>query len=49
VEGRIPPQQGVDAIGSARAAALVDPEGDALTRCLAEVDQRKPAMSIAAE
>jgi indolepyruvate ferredoxin oxidoreductase beta subunit len=49
VEGRIPPQQGVDAIASARAAALVDPEGDALTRCLAEVDQRKPAMSIAAE
>jgi indolepyruvate ferredoxin oxidoreductase beta subunit len=49
VEGGIPPQQGVDAIASARAAALVDPEGDALMRCLAEVDQRKPAMSIAAE
>jgi len=49
MEGRIPPQPGVDAIASARAAALVDPEGDALTRCLAEIDQRKPPMSIAAE
>jgi indolepyruvate ferredoxin oxidoreductase, beta subunit len=48
VEGRIPPQQGVDAIASARAAALVDPEGDALARCLAEVEKHKP-FSIAAE
>ena len=48
VEGRIPPRQGIDAIASARAAALVDPEGDALTRCLAELD-RHSSLRIAAE
>jgi indolepyruvate ferredoxin oxidoreductase, beta subunit len=48
VAGHIPLAHAIDAIASARAAALVDPEGDALTRCLAELDQRKP-MSIAAE
>jgi indolepyruvate ferredoxin oxidoreductase beta subunit len=46
--GRIPPRPGIDAIASARAAALVDPEGDALTRCLAEFD-RQTALGIAAE
>src|SRR5262249_43414178 len=38
--GRIPPRAGIDAIASARAAALVDPEGDALARCLADVDRQ---------
>jgi indolepyruvate ferredoxin oxidoreductase beta subunit len=46
--GRIPLHQAIDAIASARAAALADPEGDALARCLAEIDQHS-AMSIAAE
>ena len=46
--GRIPLALGIDAIASARAAALADPEGEALTRCLAEIDQHGSA-SIAAE
>jgi len=46
--GRIPLSLGIDAIASARAAALADPEGEALTRCLAEIDQHGTA-SIAAE
>jgi indolepyruvate ferredoxin oxidoreductase beta subunit len=46
--GRVPLHHAIDAIASARAAALADPEGDALTRCLAELDQHS-AMSIAAE
>ena len=46
--GRIPLRQGVDAVASARAAALLDPEGDALARCLAELDQQN-ALPIAAE
>jgi indolepyruvate ferredoxin oxidoreductase beta subunit len=46
--GRMPVRQGIDAIASARTAALADPEGDALTRCLAEVGQQA-ALGIAAE
>ncbi len=46
--GHIPLRQGIDATASARAAALLDPEGEALARCLAELDQQKP-LSIAAE
>jgi indolepyruvate ferredoxin oxidoreductase beta subunit len=46
--GRIPPRQGIDAIASARAAALADPEGEALTRCLAEIE-RSATLRIAAE
>jgi indolepyruvate ferredoxin oxidoreductase beta subunit len=46
--GGIPLSLGIDAIASARAAALADPEGEALTRCLAEIDQHGTA-SIAAE
>jgi indolepyruvate ferredoxin oxidoreductase, beta subunit len=46
--GGIPLRQGIDAIASARAAALLDPESEALTRCLAELDQQN-VMSIAAE
>jgi indolepyruvate ferredoxin oxidoreductase, beta subunit len=46
--GRMPLPRGIDAIASARAAALADPEGEALTRCLAEVEAQA-AVSIAAE
>jgi indolepyruvate ferredoxin oxidoreductase beta subunit len=46
--GRIPLRQGIDATASARAAALLDPEGEALARCLAELDQQK-SLGIAAE
>jgi indolepyruvate ferredoxin oxidoreductase, beta subunit len=40
--------RGIDAIASARTAALVDPEGEALARCLAEIEQSSD-LSIAAE
>jgi indolepyruvate ferredoxin oxidoreductase, beta subunit len=46
--GRLPVRAGIDAIASARTAALADPEGDALTRCLAEVEQHA-TLGIAAE
>ena len=46
--GRIPLRQGIDALASARAAALVDAEGEALARCLAELEQHA-AFGIAAE
>jgi indolepyruvate ferredoxin oxidoreductase, beta subunit len=46
--GNLPPARAVDAIASARVAALADPEGDALTRCLAELDQQS-AHRMAAE
>jgi indolepyruvate ferredoxin oxidoreductase, beta subunit len=46
--GCIPLSRGLDAIASARAAALADPEGEALTRCLAEVEAQA-AVHIAAE
>ena len=35
--GQMPPARAVDAIASARAAALVDPEGESLARCLADM------------
>jgi indolepyruvate ferredoxin oxidoreductase, beta subunit len=38
--GNLPPARAVDAIASARVAALADPDGDALMRCLAEFDQQ---------
>jgi indolepyruvate ferredoxin oxidoreductase beta subunit len=46
--GSLPSARAVDAIASARVAALADPEGDALTRCLAELDQQS-AHRMAAE
>jgi indolepyruvate ferredoxin oxidoreductase, beta subunit len=46
--GCIPLARGLDAIASARAAALADPEGEALARCLAEVEAQA-AVRIAAE
>jgi indolepyruvate ferredoxin oxidoreductase, beta subunit len=38
--GNLPPARAVDAIASARVAALADPDGDAVMRCLAELDQQ---------
>jgi indolepyruvate ferredoxin oxidoreductase, beta subunit len=46
--GRMPVARGIDAIASARTAALVDPEGEALARCLAEIE-RSSDLGIAAE
>jgi indolepyruvate ferredoxin oxidoreductase beta subunit len=46
--GRMALARGLDAIASARAAALADPEGEALARCLAELDEPN-ALRIAAE
>jgi indolepyruvate ferredoxin oxidoreductase beta subunit len=34
----IPPRQAAEAIANARTAALLDPEGDALTKCLSEIE-----------
>jgi indolepyruvate ferredoxin oxidoreductase beta subunit len=46
--GRIAIPRAVDAVASARTAALRDPEGESLARCLAEIDGQ-PAPQIAAE
>jgi indolepyruvate ferredoxin oxidoreductase beta subunit len=46
--GAMPAHQGADAVASARVAALLDPDGDALAKCLAELE-RAPAHAIAAE
>jgi indolepyruvate ferredoxin oxidoreductase, beta subunit len=46
--GRMPLARGIDAIASARTAALVDPEGEALERCLADI-ARSSDLGIAAE
>jgi indolepyruvate ferredoxin oxidoreductase beta subunit len=46
--GIMPARHAVDAIASARTAALIDPEGEALTTCLAGLASA-PAHAIAAE
>jgi len=46
--GNLPARHAIDAIASARTAALVDPEGEALTKCLAALAS-PPAHAIAAE
>jgi indolepyruvate ferredoxin oxidoreductase beta subunit len=46
--GQIPPSRAADAVASARTAALVDPDGESLTKCLAEIDGQ-PTLRIAAE
>jgi indolepyruvate ferredoxin oxidoreductase, beta subunit len=46
--GTMPVPQGIDAIASARTAALADPEGESLARCLADIE-RHAAFKIAAE
>ena len=48
LSGATPVAQGIDAIASARTAALVDPEGESLARCLDAL--RQPAdYRVAAE
>jgi indolepyruvate ferredoxin oxidoreductase, beta subunit len=49
LEGRVPLAQGADAIASARTAALLDPEGEGLAKCLAEIASRTVAPRMAAE
>jgi indolepyruvate ferredoxin oxidoreductase beta subunit len=46
--GVMPARQAVDAVASARTAALVDPEGEALAKCLASLASAPPH-AIAAE
>jgi indolepyruvate ferredoxin oxidoreductase, beta subunit len=46
--GQIPLARAADAVASARTAALVDPEGESLARCLTEIDGQ-PALRMAAE
>jgi indolepyruvate ferredoxin oxidoreductase beta subunit len=48
LDGRVPASDAADAVASARIAALADPEGQGLTRCLDEFET-KSAMRIAAE
>ena len=45
--GAIPARQAVDAVASARTAALLDPDGEALAKCLSDLSS--PAHAIAAE
>ncbi|HVZ53121.1 MAG TPA: indolepyruvate oxidoreductase subunit beta family protein [Pseudolabrys sp.] len=46
--GHIPLERAADAVMSARTAALVDPEGEGLAKCLAEIEAQAP-LPIAAE
>ncbi len=46
--GNMPPRQAVDAIASARTAALLDPEGETLAKCLADL-ALVPTHAMAAE
>jgi indolepyruvate ferredoxin oxidoreductase beta subunit len=46
--GSMPLARGADAIASARTAALVDPDGESLARCLDDIEAQS-AMRIAAE
>jgi indolepyruvate ferredoxin oxidoreductase beta subunit len=48
LEGRIPVRAGIDAIASARTAALIDPEGESLAKALAAIESQV-ALPIAAE
>jgi len=48
LEGRMPVAQGIDAVASARTAALVDPEGEGLAKALAAIDAQV-SMPLAAE
>jgi indolepyruvate ferredoxin oxidoreductase, alpha subunit len=46
--GAMPPRQGAEAIANARTAALIDPDGEALAKCLADI-QSQLGHRIAAE
>jgi len=48
LSGAMPVTQAIDAVASARTAALTDPEGLSLARCIAEID-RHAAFKFAAE
>jgi len=48
LEGRIPVRAGIDAVASARTAALLDPEGEGLTKALAAIDAQV-SLPLAAE
>jgi len=48
LEGRMGIAQGIDAIASARTAALLDPEGESLAKALAAIEQQV-ALPLAAE
>ena len=48
LEGRMPVAQGIDAVASARTAALVDPEGESLVKALAAIEAQV-SMPLAAE
>jgi indolepyruvate ferredoxin oxidoreductase beta subunit len=48
LDGTLPVAHAADAVASARTAALKDPEGESLARCLAEIEARV-ALPIAAE
>jgi indolepyruvate ferredoxin oxidoreductase beta subunit len=48
LEGRVAVSTGIDAIASARAAALLDPEGESLAKTLAAIDAQV-ALPLAAE
>jgi indolepyruvate ferredoxin oxidoreductase beta subunit len=50
LEGGIPLARGIDAVASARVAALADPEGESLAECLAGISQmREAALPAAAD
>ena len=46
--GSIAPRQAAEALANARAAALLDPEGEALSKCLADIEAQA-GRRIAAE
>ncbi len=46
--GHIPLERAADAVMSARTAALVDPEGESLAKCLAGIEEQAP-LRVAAE
>ncbi|MFZ3358116.1 MAG: indolepyruvate oxidoreductase subunit beta family protein, partial [Xanthobacteraceae bacterium] len=46
--GSMPPRRAAEAIANARTAALLDPEGEALTRCFADI-QAQSSHRVAAE
>ena len=48
LEGRIPLRTGIDAVASARTAALLDPEGEGLAKALAAIDAQV-TLPLAAE
>ncbi|HET9717146.1 MAG TPA: indolepyruvate oxidoreductase subunit beta family protein [Pseudolabrys sp.] len=48
LDGQIPMGRSADAVASARTAALLDPDGEALAKCIAEIHARPP-VPIAAE